>query len=44
MDPASVAAALVASQMGNVQMAVVAKMLRMNADNATAIAQVLDAA
>ena len=44
MDPASIAAALVASQMGNVQMAVAAKMLRMNADNASAIGQVLDAA
>jgi hypothetical protein len=43
MDPA-IAAALVASQMSNVQMAVAAKMLRMNADNASAIVQVLDAA
>jgi hypothetical protein len=44
MDPASIAAALVASQIGNVQMAVAAKMLRMNADNSSAIVQVLDAA
>jgi hypothetical protein len=44
VDPASIAAALVASQMGNAQMAVAAKMLRMNADNASAIVQVLDAA
>lgn len=44
MDPASIAAALVASQMSNVQMAVAAEMLRMNADNASAIVQVLDAA
>ena len=44
MDPASIAAALVASQMSNVQMAVAAKMLRMDADNASAIVQVLDAA
>ncbi len=44
MDPTSIAAALVASQMGNAQMAVAAKMLRMNADNASAIVQVLDAA
>ena len=44
MDPVSIAAALVASQMSNVQMAVAAKMLRMNADNASAIVQVLDAA
>ena len=35
---------MVASQMSNVQMAVAAKMLRMNADNASAIVQVLDAA
>ncbi|HEY7232109.1 MAG TPA: hypothetical protein VH558_17260 [Pseudolabrys sp.] len=44
MDPVSIAAALVGSQMANVQMAVAAKMLRMNADNASAIVQVLDAA
>jgi hypothetical protein len=44
MDPASIAAALVGSQMSNVQMAIAAKMLRMNADNASAIVQVLDAA
>ena len=44
MGPVSIAAALVASQMGNVQMAVAAKMLRMNADNASAMVQVLDAA
>ena len=44
MDPASIAAVLVASQMSNVQMAVAAKMLRMDADNASAIVQVLDAA
>jgi hypothetical protein len=44
MDPASIAAALVASQMSNVQMAVAAEMLRINTDNASAIVQVLDAA
>ena len=44
MDPVSIATALVGSQMANVQMAVAAKMLRMNADNASAIVQVLDAA
>ncbi|HET7191043.1 MAG TPA: hypothetical protein VFI98_03950 [Pseudolabrys sp.] len=44
MDPSSIAAALVGSQMSNVQMALAAKMLRMNADAASAIAQVLDAA
>ena len=44
MDPVSIATALVGSQMADVQMAVGAKMLRMNADNASAIVQVLDAA
>jgi len=44
MDPSSIAAALVGSQMSNVQMALAAKMLRMNADAASAIAQALDAA
>ena len=44
MDPSSIAAALVGSQMSNVQMALAAKMLRMNADAASAIVQVLDAA
>ena len=44
MDPTSIATALVGSQIADVQMAVAAKMLRMNADNASAIVQVLDAA
>lgn len=44
MDPVSIGAALVGSQMADVQMAVAVKMLRMNADNASAIVQVLDAA
>ena len=44
MDPVSIATALVGSQMADVQMAVAAKMLRMNADNASSIVQVLDAA
>ena len=44
MDPVSIAAALVGSQMADVQMALAAKMLRMNADNASAIVKVLDAA
>lgn len=44
MDPASIAAALVGSQMSNVQMALAARMLRMNADAASSIVQVLDAA
>ncbi len=44
MDPTSIAAALAGAQMSNVQMAIAAKMLRMNADAASGIVQVLDAA
>jgi hypothetical protein len=44
MDPVSIASALAGAQMGGVQMAIAAKMLRMNADAAGSIVQVLDAA
>jgi hypothetical protein len=44
MDPVSLATALVGAQVSNAQMAIAAKMLRMNADNAASIVQVLDAA
>jgi len=44
MDPVSLATTLAGAQMSNVQMAVAAEMLRMNADNATSIVQVLDTA
>ena len=44
MDTSSLAAAMVGAQMSGVQMALAAKMLRMNADAAAAIVQVLDAA
>jgi hypothetical protein len=44
MDPVSIATALVGAQMSDAQMAVAARMLRMNADNAASIVQVLDAA
>jgi hypothetical protein len=44
MDPVSIATALVGAQMSGAQMAVAAKMLRMNADNAASIVQVLNAA
>ena len=44
MDPTSLAAALAGAQMSNVQMAIAAKMLRMNAEAASGIVQVLDAA
>ena len=44
MDPVSIATALVGAQMSDAQMAVSARMLRMNADNAASIVQVLNAA
>ena len=44
MDPVSLAAALAGAQMSSVQMAVAAKMLRMNADAAASVVQLLDAA
>ena len=44
MDPTSLAAAMVGAQMSQVQMAVAAKMLRMNADAAASVVQVIDAA
>ena len=44
MDPASLAAALAGAQISQVQMAVAAKMIRMQADNAASILQVIDAA
>ena len=44
MDPTSLAAALAGAQMSQVQMAIAAKMLRMNTDAAGSIVQVLDAA
>jgi hypothetical protein len=44
MDPVSLATALAGAQMGNAQMAIAAKMVRMNADNAASVVQVLDAA
>jgi hypothetical protein len=44
MDPVSLASAFVGAQMSRAQMAVAAEMLRMNADNAASIVEVLDAA
>ena len=44
MDPLSLATALTAAQMGRAQMALAAKMLRMNVDAAASIVQVIDAA
>ena len=43
MDTSSLAAAMVGAQMSGVQMALAAKMLRMNADAEAASVQVLDA-
>jgi len=44
MDAGSIAAAFVAQQAGQVQMAVAAKMLRMNAQSANDVAKLLEAA
>lgn len=44
MDPASLATAMVGAQMGQLQMAIAAKMLRMNADSAASVVQLLNAA
>lgn len=43
MDVSSLAAALVGAQTGNLQLAA-AKMMKMNADNAASIVQVIEAA
>ena len=44
MDPASLAAAFVGAQMGRVQMQAAAAMMRMNADAAQSVAEVVQAA
>jgi uncharacterized membrane protein (UPF0136 family) len=44
MDPASIAAALIGAQTGQMQLAVAAKMMKMNADQGAAIAQLVEAA
>ncbi|MGA7166534.1 MAG: hypothetical protein WBX37_21670 [Pseudolabrys sp.] len=44
MDPVSLATAFVGAQMGSARMAVAAKMLRMHADNAASIVEVLNVA
>jgi len=44
MDTGALASAFVGAQMAQVQMAVAAKMLRMNADMASSVVQVIDAA
>ena len=44
MDTASIAAAFISAQAGQVQTAVAAKMLKMNADSAASVVKLLDAA
>lgn len=44
MDPASIATAFIAQQAAQMQMAVAAKLLRMNAQQATDVVKLIDAA
>ncbi len=44
MDPASLASAFIGAQTGQLQMAVAAKILRMNADQDAAVAKMIEAA
>ena len=44
MDPTSLVSAMAGAQMSQVQMAIAAKMLRMNADMAGSVVQLLDSA
>ena len=44
MDVSSLAAAMVGAQLGRVQCAAAARMMKMNADNAASIVQVIEAA
>ncbi len=44
MDPASLATAMVGAQMSQVQTAIAAKMMRMNANNAASVVKIIDAA
>ena len=44
MDPTSLVTAMAGGQMAQVQMAMAAKMLRMNADAAASVANLIDAA
>ena len=44
MDLTAVASALVGAQLGRAQLAMAAKMMKMNADSAASIAQVIEAA
>ena len=44
MDVAALASALAGAQLGQIQLAMAAKMLRMNADQAASVAKLIDAA
>jgi hypothetical protein len=44
MDPTSLVSAMAGAQMSQVQMAIAAKMLRMNADAAGSVVQIIEAA
>lgn len=44
MDPASLASAFIGTQMSQVQMTMAADMMRMNADSAKSVVQLIDAA
>ena len=44
MDVTAVASAMVGAQVGRAQLAMAAKMMKMNADNASSIIQVIEAA
>ena len=44
MDVTAVASAMVGAQLGRAQLAMAAKMMKMNADNAASIIQVIEAA
>ena len=44
MDTAALATALIGARIAQMQMAVAAKMLRMNADNASSVVKVIEAA
>ena len=44
MDVTAVASAMIGAQLGRAQLAMAAKMMKMNADNAASIVQVIEAA
>ncbi len=44
MDPTSLISAFIGAQVGEMQLAVAARLARMNADNASSVTQLIDAA